>query len=67
MAAHGPKQHRLEKSTKIRVSKVDQKEVFLVRRTCFGVIVSMATTMGTYQNVCAREHDRVETLIGTLR
>ena len=64
-AAHDPKQHRTEKSRKIRVSKVDQKEVFLTRR--FGVVVSVVTTMVTYQNICMHDHDRVETLIATLR
>ena len=64
-AAHDPKQHRFEKSRKIRVSKVDQKGVFLER--LFGAVVSIVTTMVTYQNVCAREDDRVQTLIGTQR
>ena len=62
-AAHDPKKHRFEKSRKIRVSKVDQKGVFLER--LFGAVVSIVTTMVTYQNVCAREDDRVQTLIGT--
>ena len=61
-AAHDPKQHRFEKSRKIRVSKVDQKGVFLER--LFGAVVSIVTTMVTYQNVCAREDDRVQTLPG---
>ena len=61
MAAHDPKQHRFEKSRKIRVSKVDQKGVFLER--LFGAVVSIVTTMVTYQN----EDDRVQTLIGTPR
>ena len=65
MAAHDPKQHRFAKSRKIRVSKVDQKGVFLER--LLGAVVSIVTTMVTYQNVCAREDDRVQTLIGTLR
>ena len=49
--------------SKIRVSNVDQKKVFLARH--FSVVFSMVLTMVTYQNVCARSHDRVETLIGT--
>ena len=44
------------------MSKVDQKGVFLKR--LFGAVVSIVTTMVTYQNVCAREDDRVQTLIG---
>ena len=44
------------------MSKVDQKGVFLER--LFGAVVSIATTMVTYQNVCAREDDRVQTLPG---
>ena len=47
------------------MSKVDQKGVFLER--LFGAVVSIVTTMVTYQNVCAREDDRVQTLIGTQR
>ena len=47
------------------MSKVDQKRVFLER--LFGAVVSIVTTMVTYQNVCAREDYRVQTLIGTLR
>ena len=47
------------------MSKIDQKGVFLER--LFGAVVSIVTTMVTHQNVCAREDDRVQTLIGTPR
>ena len=58
-----------KKSRKIRVSKVDQKGVFLELERLFGAVVSIVTTVVTYQNVCARarEDGRVQTLIGTQR